>query len=628
MRRPAVRPGSLSILHEDEDLLVVDKPAGLLSSRTPDDERDSLFDMVKEHVRGGRRKPVRVWIIHRLDKEASGLLVFAKSEKTFNWLKEDFRAKRMHRLYMAVVEGEITGAAPEAIGAGEQDADAEPAMKQRFKQLPSGTIQSFIKDDEFGNVTSVGIGEVARESVKGRRASAPPPRGVPPAPHRGRFMGPLDDDAPRLAVTHYRVLGTGDGRSLLQLRLDTGRKNQIRIHMQEFKHPIIGDARFGATSDPIGRLALHASELAFTHPATGQTVRFNSPAPASFYRALGMQPPKTAPEEAQPVQIAPAPPAPARAAAEQLPPDASPTPTLATPAKSSPSSSPAGALPETSWDHVAAWYDLLIEEDRSDHFRHTIIPGTLRLLRPPQQAGFRVLDIACGQGALCRRMAQLGVDAVGVDASARLIAAARRHTQGEGPARFEVGDARFLGSLPPDIRGTPFDAASCVMALMNIDPLEPVLRGAASLLKPGGAFVAVILHPAFRAPGQTSWQWDYGRESAPPQRGPRSPGPRSGPPRAEVRQFRRVDGYLSTGQTPITMNPGSASRGAAPVTTWTFHRPIQSYVKALADAGFLIEAIEEWPSMRQSQPGPRAAEENRARREIPMFLGIRAVRRG
>jgi hypothetical protein len=78
---------------------------------------------------------------------------------------------------------------------------------------------------------------------------------------------------------------------------------------------------------------------------------------------------------------------------------------------------------------------------------------------------------------------------------------------------------------------------------------------------------------------------------------------------------------------PITMNPGYAAHGAEPVTTWTFHRPLQTYVRALAEAGFLIEALEEWPSMRRSQPGPRAAEEDRARREIPMFVGLRAVKR-
>ena len=606
---------SLNIVYEDGDLIIVDKPPGLLSTRTPDDERESLFDIVKEHVRGPRKRPVRIWIIHRLDKEASGLLVFAKSEKAFNWLKEDLRAKRMHRLYTAVVEGEITAQPLESHAKAEAGPESQQ-LRPRIKQLPSGTIQSFMKDDEFGNVTSVGIGEVARETARARRSAGPSgPR------HAERFMGKQDDDAPRLAVTHYRVLGTGEGRSLLQLRLDTGRKNQIRVHMQEFKHPIIGDARYGASTDPIGRLALHATELGFTHPTKGQSVRFSSPAPASFYRALGMQPPSAAPEET----LAPSTPtiAPTDLSASvggvapaALAPSMTPAPTP--PAAAAPPSPAA----DTSWDHVAAWYDELIEDNRSDHFRHTIMPGTLRLLRADRPEGFRVLDIACGQGALCRRMAELGMDATGVDASTKLIETARRRPlAAPGKVRFEVGDARALLSLPTDARSAGFDAATCVMALMNIDPLEPVLRGAAAVLRPGGAFIAVILHPAFRAPGQTSWGWDEGAPH--PDRSRKRP-----QDRAQARQYRRVDGYLSLGQIPITMNPGKAAHGAAPVTTWTFHRPIQAYVKAFADAGFLVEALEEWPSMRSSQAGPRAAEENRARREIPMFLGIRAIRQG
>jgi len=214
-----------------------------------------------------------------------------------------------------------------------------------------------------------------------------------------------------------------------------------------------------------------------------------------------------------------------------------------------------------------------------------------------------------------------------VDSSPRLIEAARKRAEGgEGSARFEVADARGLEKLPADVRDRPFDAATSIMALMNIDPLEAVLRGCASMLKPGGHLVAVILHPAFRAPGQTSWAWDQVEPSGRgPRKGPQRGG-RGGDP-AE-RQYRRVDGYLSPGQTPITMNPGKAAHGEQPVVTWTFHRPIQAYVRALTEAGFLIEALEEWPSMRKSQPGPRAAEENRSRREIPMFLGIRAVRQG
>ncbi len=87
-----------------------------------------------------------------------------------------------------------------------------------------------------------------------------------------------------------------------------------------------------------------------------------------------------------------------------------------------------------------------------------------------------------------------------------------------------------------------------------------------------------------------------------------------------------MDGYLSPGQMPIVMNPGAAASGAEEITTWTFHRPIQTYSRLLHETGFVIELIEEWSSARKSEPGPRAAEENRARREIPMFLAIKAVR--
>ncbi len=592
-KRPTLPPSA--IMYEDAEVLVVDKPPGLLSARMPGDDRDSLFDLVKLHVRGKQKRPVRVWIIHRLDKEASGLLVFAKTEKAFNWLKEDLRAKRMHRMYLAVVEGEIGAEGETASQREGGDAGAKP----RFKQLPSGTIQSFMRDDEFGNVTSVGVGDVARESARGRRDQRPPPPGPRPfrPPPGSRFMSPPDADAPRLAVTHWRMLGAGRGRSLLQVRLETGRKNQIRVHMKEFKHPIVGDARYGATTDPIGRMALHASELGFTHPGTGQSVRYSSPAPASFYNAVGMEPVKPA--------------EPAASAPIQAP---------VTLKKDQPARSDAGPGAATSWDNVAHWYDQLIEEDRSDHFRHVIMPGSLRLLRPEvRPTPMRVLDIACGQGSLCRRLAEMGLETVGVDAAPRLIDAARAHARSIPGTRFEVADARALGELPKDITDRPFDAAACIMALMNMDPLEPVIRGAAELLQPGGAFVAVILHPAFRAPGQTSWGWD-----APDDRSERGRGPRRDDPR--VHQYRRVDGYLSPGQMPITMNPGYAAHGAEPVQTWTFHRPVQTYVRALADAGLLIEALEEWPSMRRSQPGPRAAEEDRARREIPMFLGIRAVK--
>jgi 23S rRNA-/tRNA-specific pseudouridylate synthase/SAM-dependent methyltransferase len=647
-QRSAPRPpATLRIIHEDEDLLVVDKPAGIVTANLVSPgalrsatARQSLFDMVKEHVKAARkRRGGRVWIIHRLDKEASGLLVFAKSERAYNWLKEDFRAKRVHRLYLAVVEGEIRR--QEATGAPGRQGEGrdQPAGEgQRGGSLVAGTIQSFIVEGGEGeSARSMGVGEVARGSTTQR--SRPMRGGHPAGPGAGRAGGPEGEDQPRLAVTHYRVLAVGQGRSLVQLRLETGRKNQIRVHMQEFGRPIAGDRRYGGASDPIGRLCLHATELGFSHPVTGQAVRFSSPAPAAFYRLVGMEAPAVA-EQASQARIAPKP-----------------------------------AAAETSWDSVAEWYDAMVEEEKSDHFQRVIVPGMLRLLgggsgggsalrtephlthdapaarraephasdadrhqdavREPNNSARstgvpgRILDIGCGQGAICRRLAQMGAEVVGVDASPRLIELARKRTQELGlAAHYEVADVRELASLSEAFNAHehPFEAAISIMALMNIDPLEPVLRGCASLLKPGGVLVAVILHPAFRSPRQTSWGWDEGagaQEAGTKAR--RQEGTRGTSRR--VRQYRRIDGYLSPGQVAITMNPGYAAHGAAEVTTWTFHRPLQTYIKALADAGFLIEALEEWPSLRQSQPGPRAAEENRARREIPMFLGVRALRR-
>lgn len=585
-------------MHEDADLLVVDKPAGLLSVSPPGQSRPNLFDMVKAHVR--RKFPARrrVWVIHRLDRDVSGLIVFARSARAWHCLKEDFRARRMHRLYLAVVEGEIRhqrespGVSlprePDRSGAGETSA-------------PAGTIQSFI--------VAGGPGELAHSIPLGELTAARTRAG--------------DGSEPRLAITHWRVLAAGLGRSLLQIRPHTGRKNQIRVHMRDLGHPIVGDRRYGARTDPLGRVCLHAYELGFTHPGTGQGLRFRSPAPPAFYRLVGLEPPRDD--------------IPAKAATLAGTPPTPPS------RQSVPAPGPA-PVAETAWDHVADWYDALLEQGRSDHFEQVIVPGVLRLLRDESHGPIRrVLDIACGQGSLCRYLAALGLQAMGIDASPRLIARARERAAKEKlPIRFEVGDARHLESLRQTLAETPFDAAVCVMALMNMDPIEPVLQGARALLREGGVFVGVILHPAFRAPGQTAWGWEPAASdrncppeaadassNPPSRRDPRTSGRRQARQAQAsvpaVRQFRKVYGYLSPGQYPVTMNPGAVARGATPVVTWTFHRPLQTYVRALAQAGFVLGAVEEWPSMRVSQPGPRAEEENRARREIPMFLAFRAL---
>jgi hypothetical protein len=141
-----------------------------------------------------------------------------------------------------------------------------------------------------------------------------------------------------------------------------------------------------------------------------------------------------------------------------------------------------------------------------------------------------------------------------------------------------------------------------VLAIQNIHPIAPVFRGVTRALVDGGRFVIVMMHPCFRAPKQTHWGWDD-RQGV---------------------QYRRVDGYLQPRKIPIVAHPGKKTGEY----TWTFHKPIGEYVRALRNAGLLVDALEEWPSHKTSQPGARAAAENTARKEIPMFLAVRAVKAG
>ncbi|MBX3401862.1 MAG: methyltransferase domain-containing protein [Phycisphaeraceae bacterium] len=539
-------PKGVRIVHEDDDLIVIDKPTGLVTAdprpvrghRVAGKPR-TLFDALKQYARGPGRSPRAkprdddargappppIWVIHRLDKEASGLVVFAKSQRAFNWLKEDFRAKRVRRRYLALTEGVI----------------GTPGFE--------GSRQSLMRDEE---------------------ADESPRRGRPADLRAGR-PGPG-----KLAVTHFRVLASGKSRSLVEARLETGRKNQIRIHFADMGHPLVGDRRFGARTNPIGRLGLHAAELGFSHPATGQEIVFTSEPPPSFYTAAGAAAPPTA-----------------AAAETETPPRAPRTlPHVPQPEPQRP----------TSWQSVADWYDDLLDDRGNDHYERVVLPGALRLLNA--QPNWRVLDVACGQGVLSRRLAALGCRITGIDAAPGLIEAAARRAANDPNQQYLVGDARDLwAALPPECRDS-FDCAACIMALSNIDTLEPVMRGIAAALRPGGAFVFIVAHPAFRAIGQSAWGWDD----------------------KHSRQYRRMDGYLSADVREIEMQPGKAAHGKGSIRTLTFHRPLQAYVGALAKAGLLIDALEEWPSLRESTSGPRAAEENRARREIPMFLGVRAVR--
>ena len=254
----------------------------------------------------------------------------------------------------------------------------------------------------------------------------------------------------------------------------------------------------------------------------------------------------------------------------------------------------AGAPKKTHWAPVAEWYDQLVGESGSEYHRQVVLPGVMRLLAP--KPGEAALDVACGQGVLCRLLAQRGAHVTGVDAAAELIRAARERG-GPDAIEYRVADARELDFLPAD----RFDLAACVLAIQNVHPIAPVFDGVARALRDRGRFVIVMMHPHFRGPKETHWGWDE---------------------RAGV-QYRRVDRYLEPRKTPIVAHPGA---DASQTYTWTFHKPLEAYVKSLRSAGLLVDTIEEWPSHKTSQPGPRAAAENRARAEIPLFMAIRAIK--
>jgi SAM-dependent methyltransferase len=279
-----------------------------------------------------------------------------------------------------------------------------------------------------------------------------------------------------------------------------------------------------------------------------------------------------------------------------------------------------GEVPKaTHWGEVAGWYDELVGDSGSEYHREVILPGVLRVLELKEGSGkgLSVLDLACGQGVLCRRLAQMGCRVVGVDAAVELIAAARNRNLEEGLSiRYEVGDATKLvgenGRLLLDLKAAGeekfegLDAVTLVLAVQNMTPLSPVWQGCRAALKPGGRLVVVMMHPTFRVPKASDWIWqDKGSGGV-------------------GEQGRVVYQYLSSSKVEIEMQPGKAARGHGSVKTSHFHRPLQAYVNTLGNAGLLIDHVEEWVSHKVSQAGPKKGALDRARKEIPMFLAVRA----
>jgi RluA family pseudouridine synthase len=221
---PVELPPELSILHEDDDVIVVVKAHGLLTVATERERGRTaqafLNDYLKEKGEG------RIHVVHRLDRETSGVLVFAKHFEARQRMKDRFAEHDVDRVYVAIVEGKI-----------------DP---------PHGTIRSHLRE---------------RRDLK-------------------MVSGDAHPDA-KLAVTHYKTIESNARYSMLEIRLETGRKNQIRTHLSEAGHPVVGDRLYGSDSNPLGRLGLHARHLGFVHPSSGETMSFTAPVPKVFRALFG-----------------------------------------------------------------------------------------------------------------------------------------------------------------------------------------------------------------------------------------------------------------------------------------------------------------------------------------------------
>jgi RluA family pseudouridine synthase len=220
-------PPDLSILHEDEDVVVVFKAHGLLTVATERERETTAQAYLNEYLR--QKGEERIHVVHRLDRETSGVLVFAKSFEAREALKEKFAAHDVDRIYIAIVEGTL---------------NAE-----------RGTFESHLRERRDLRMESV----IVRGEV---------PEGV------------------KLAVTHYRTIAGNGDYSMLEITLETGRKNQIRTHLSEHGHPVVGDRMYGSTVNPLGRLGLHAKLLGFDHPRTGKHLVFTAAIPKIFQKLV------------------------------------------------------------------------------------------------------------------------------------------------------------------------------------------------------------------------------------------------------------------------------------------------------------------------------------------------------
>ncbi|HCT30189.1 MAG TPA: RNA pseudouridine synthase [Bacteroidales bacterium] len=210
------------IIFEDQYVIVIEKDTGVLSISTEKEKYQTAYSILSQHVKE-QNPSNKIFVVHRLDRETSGIMIFAKSEDIQAKLQENWNDTIIERTYVAVVEKPV-----------EKDSDIITSYLRESKALIVYSSQN---------------------------------------PEHGQQ-----------AVTHYRVIKKNAKYSLLAVNLETGRKNQIRVHMQDIKHPVVGDKKYGSIVNPINRLGLHAQVLAFTHPITKEQMRFETSVPSIFLK--------------------------------------------------------------------------------------------------------------------------------------------------------------------------------------------------------------------------------------------------------------------------------------------------------------------------------------------------------
>lgn len=241
---------------------------------------------------------------------------------------------------------------------------------------------------------------------------------------------------------------------------------------------------------------------------------------------------------------------------------------------------------QTSWGKEADWYTKHLDDGDTYHAQ-VILPNILRILTVVP--GMRILEIGCGNGYFARAFQKEGGIVCASDIAPELIAVAKE--KGPQDISYHVSPAQDLSWYPPE----GADVVVAVLTLQNMDALDVVVKEVARVLAPKGRFVCVLNHPVMRIPQHTAWGFDEGA----------------------MAQYRRINTYMTPTKIAIEMHPGK--RGSAS-RTYSYHRPLQDYMKLFRTNGLCVTRLEEWISHRTSEKGPRQKAENTARKEFPLFM--------